>query len=249
MRVVGLVFALLLIAGLALAEDQLILKDGQVITGKIVSVDRRDVRIRTDDGTRRVPRMVIETIRRSDPEPHPGPSRASNETSVELSAWIDLCVRHLESEDAGVRMGAIAALKMAGLRARPALEHSAANSKESVPSAVPRLLAQLDRTYPDQVPKRPGKAGLPVESSFEDVIATLELDEQQVQAIRAAVMSFEEGVTELKETVRSGEIEPTESDEKFSVLRSDLKRELALTLDEVHVRRCLEMLPSGIPEI
>ena len=126
MRLAATALLLLLATGVAVAgEDRLILGDGQVITGTIVTTNRRDVRIETGGETIRVPRVAIESIERGRtvhaPEPPP------RVLTPEAAAWLDLCVEHLQSEDEDVRRGAEAALRVAGALARPVLERAAAD--------------------------------------------------------------------------------------------------------------------------
>jgi len=159
MRLIGSAILLALIAGSAVAEDRLVLTDGQVITGTIVSIDRRDVRIRTDLETLRVPRIVIETMEREDGAQAGSktltPFRAFPAATPELQAWMEVCAEHLGSEDEGVRAGAAAALRVAGPAARAVLEKIVAESEDAPRPVVTRLLDQIDRLEGQTEPSRP----------------------------------------------------------------------------------------------
>ena len=48
--------------GLVTADDKLLLKDGQTVTGKILSVTANDVQIDTGEETVQVPRWAIEKM-------------------------------------------------------------------------------------------------------------------------------------------------------------------------------------------
>jgi hypothetical protein len=251
MRLPTVALLLALAVGLAVAEDTLILKDGQVITGQIVSQDRRDVRIRTGDETRRVPRSVIETIlsegERLEPIATNKPFRTSPDATPELASWVDLCIRHLDSDDAGVRSGAEAALRAAGPAARAAIELVVAERGMESPPAAIRLLTHLD-SLAARAEKRPqDDAGSVGWDRVDMLVRGLALRGDQVPAFRSVVRGFFDGVTELTESVRAGEIEQADADQKFSELRAAVAEGLADVLSEEQVKRCLGMLPQRGP--
>lgn len=130
----------LAVAGTVAAEDRLILKDGQVTTGRIVSETEAEVVIDTGEENVKVPAWAIERIERDESRP----PREEGHSSALLS-WIDVCIETLGSDDEIVRTSAIAALNKVGPAARPALERVTNSGEERVAAIAQRLLYRAKR--------------------------------------------------------------------------------------------------------
>jgi hypothetical protein len=85
MRVTILVGLLLAIAATAAAEDEVLLKDGQKVTGTIVAENEQEIRIRVGDGEYILPRSLIAEVKREkQAEPPPPAEKPAGEDVIKL---------------------------------------------------------------------------------------------------------------------------------------------------------------------
>jgi hypothetical protein len=243
---------LFLVVGSLVAEDRVFLKDGQVISGNLLSMNRDDVQIRTDEETLRVPRLAIDKIERDGlgevqtivPEAEgkpvpPGAGRQDQSPSEELTAWVEICVTHLESEDPRVRSGAELALGLAGPAARKSLEQILAEKGDDAPAGVKRQLNRLLRSeYASRERMR-----APRRDRVEQMAESLELSEEQVAKLTDVFNDYAERRMELARAARVGEIESDAAGAQFESLRESFESDLAVILTEEQLARYRELNP------
>jgi len=248
MRIATLLTVCVLLGGYALAADTLTLKDGQVVTGKILDETETDVRIATDEETMRIPRWAIEKIERDGNEGATGqltgqtadpPARVRREgvgerarpgaaPTAALLAWIDVCIEHLASGDRAVRGSAGAALRSTGAAAKPALEQAASSDNE--------LVAQRARVL----------LGRPATPTFqEDGVGplALALDLTKEQKPKVATI-FEELRAEQREVIAKlgkGEADGNAIKDELAAVRARSDAKLAEVLTEEQMTRYREM--------
>jgi hypothetical protein len=272
MRIVTVTVAVVLAAGLVLAEDKLILRDGQVVTGKILSTSEGDVTIQSGDETMRVPRWAIESIEREDaqgrvstvkptqkirqPPPKqrrgagtrrvpPGPPLAGREfpePTPELLAWVEVCVEHLGSEDEGVRAGARTALRFTGPAARPALESAAAGDGQAATEAG-RVLVYLDGVERRMERRKAQKIAADAATPAARLGEQLGLSEEQVPQFKTIIEDYYDQQTALAQSVRKGELEVADASQRVVELRDELERKLAPLLTEQQMEQLREKMP------
>jgi hypothetical protein len=272
MRIVTAAVVVVLAAGLAVAEDKLILRDGQVVTGKIVSTSEGDVTIRSGDETMRVPRWAIESIEREDAQgrvttlkptqkissqppkkrrgagPRRTPSRPITErefpeSTPELLAWVDVCLQHLGSEDDGVRAGARAALRFTGPAARPALERTAAGGEGKAATEAGRVLVYLDGVERRMEKRKAQKAASDAATPAARLSELLGLSEEQSPQFKAIVEDYYEQQAGLAQSVRAGEIKASDAGRRVAELRNELETKLASLLTEEQMKLYREKMP------
>lgn len=248
MRLVTVVTMVLFLAvGSAAAEDKLFLKDGQIVSGKILSVSQADIQIQTADETMRVPRWAVEKMEREGqeaeqlnatrPTRRTSPDRAETKSSVPvhkvpestpaLLEWVDFCVEKMGSEDDGVRAGAVAALRLAGPAARPALERAAESGSPTVSRDAKRLLSQVER-----VEQRIAEQNRKPKSRNDLVVEGLELNDEQAQAFREVIADYQVKQREISTSLRNGDIDVNEVSVQMKALGDERDEQLAKVLTE-----------------
>lgn len=260
---------LVLAAGMAVAEDKLILKDGQVVIGEILSLSRGDVQIRSGDETIRVPRWAIEKIEREnsagefeavDPadiprraKPRrvlPSPSivnRDVPEATPELLAWVDVCIQRLGSEDDGVSRSAISALRYAGPAARPALEAAAASGDERTVRNAEKVLVHIDRVENRIAEHKSGEGQTPRRSAAM-LSKTLGLSDEQVPAFTAILNDYYREQTALAKSVRRGDTARDDASKSLLELRASFEKKLAGVLTAEQLDQYQKTVPRSGPE-
>lgn len=257
---------LVLAVAMAVAEDRLILKDGQVVTGEIVSLTRGDVQIVSNGETIRVPRWAIEKMEREGAEGKvetldptdiprrarprrvlPSPSivnRDIPETTPALLAWVDVCIRQLASEDEGVSKSAIAALRYVGPAARPALEKAAASSDETTARNAEKVLTHIDRVENRIAEHRRGEA-LTEGRSAETLSKALGLSDEQAPKFKAILEDYYRQQTALARSVRKGDVGRDDAGKRLLELRANVEEKLAKVLTKEQMESYLKTVPRS----
>jgi hypothetical protein len=260
---------LVLAAGMAVAEDKLILKDGQVVTGEILTISRGDVQIRSGDETIRVPRWAIEKIERENTEGEfeavdpadiprrakprrvlPSPSIVNRDlpkATPELLAWVEICIQQLGSEDDGVSKSAISALRHAGPAARPALEAAAASGDERTVRNAEKVLAHIDRIENRIAEYKSGDGQAPRRSA--DMLSkTLGLSDEQIPEFKSLLNDYYREQTALAKSIRKGDTTREDASKSLSTLRADFEKKLAGVLTAEQLDQYLKTVPRSGPE-
>lgn len=262
MRQLAVATVLVLATVTAVAEDKLILKDGQVVTGEIISISRGDVQIRSGGETIRVPRWAIEKMERESDEGQvetlepadipgrgkprrvlPSPSlvnREIPEVTPELLAWVDVCVQKLASQDEGVSKSAIAALRYMGPAARPALEEAAASGDETTARNAEKVLAHIDRVETRIAEQKSGEAQ---RRSAATLSKTLGLSDEQVPQFQAILDDYYRKQTALARSIRKGDVEREDARRQLLQLRADVEEKLAKVLTKEQMKRFVKTVP------
>ncbi len=177
----------------------------------------------------------------------PSPARqVATAPSPELSAWIELCLRHLTSTDEGVKNGAALALRVAGAAARPALEQAAAGSDPGLSAAAQQILARLssppartrEEGYRDTSHRR--------EQAQERLIDSLGPREDQRPKLEAIFGEQERSRADLVRKIRDGELDRTAVPEALEALRRETEEKLAAVLDEAQMESYRQLTrPAG----
>jgi hypothetical protein len=257
---------LVLAAGVAVAEDKLTLKDGQVVTGEIISLSRGDVQILSGGETMRVPRWAIEKIERESAEGKfetvdpadiprrakprrvlPSPSLVNREipqATPDLLAWVDVCIQRLGSQDDGVSKSAIAALRYVGPAARSALEDAAASGDERTARNAEKVLVHIDRIE-NRIAEHRGGEGQPPPSSAATLGKMLGLNDEQVPEFKAILNDHYRKQNALARSVRKGDIERDDAGPRLLELRADLEEKLAQVLTAEQMERYLKTVPRS----
>jgi hypothetical protein len=264
MRQLAVVTFLVLATVTAVAEDKLVLKDGQVVTGEIISVSRGDVQIRSGGETIRVPRWAIEKMEREGTEGQvetlepadiprrgkprrvlPSPSLVNRdipEATPEVLAWVDVCIQKLASQDEGVSKSAIAALRYLGPTARPALEEAAAGDDETTARNAEKVLAHIDRVEARIAEQKSGE-GQNRRRSAATLSKTLGLSDEQVPEFKAILDDHYRKQTALARSVRKGDVERDDANRQLVQLRADVEEKLAKVLTKEQMERFVKTVP------
>jgi len=247
MRFVTIAVVVLLAVGVAVAEDKLILKDGQVVTGKILAESGSDIQIETAEETIRVPLWAIEKIqreKRSAPSrgaPRRGgtrniPVKSSPEATPEMLKWVDTCVEQLGSKDDGVRAGAAAALRAAGGTAAAALERASKSDDPVMARDSKRLLAQVQRIE-DRIATRK-RASM---SKIDIMVESLELDDDEAATFTDIIGEFQLKQRDLTVSIRSGKVDVADAADRMDALNEERNQKLSAALTTEQMDKYLEL--------
>jgi len=253
MRLVTIVVVVLLVAGLAVAEDKLLLKDGQVVTGKILAETGSDVQIETPEETIRVPLWAIEKIERDKraastsgssalerTAPQRGntrriPVRSSPEATPEMLKWVETCIGQLGSRDEGVRAGAAAALRAAGGAAAAALEKATKSDDPIVARDSKRLLTQVNRIEGRIATQK--RASM---SKLDLMVESLELGKDEAATFRGIIEEFQLRQRDLTVSIRSGKVDVADAADRMDALDEERNQKLSAALTAEQMDKYLE---------
>jgi len=261
MRLAPVAVAFVLVAGGAHAEDKLVLKDGQVVAGKIVAENDMEVRILSNDKTTAVPKSTLKSIERDGKVELLAQStttrapraaaesgarpRGAPEATPELLKWIDVCVQHLGSADAGVRQGATVALRAAGPAAKPALEKAQHSDNAQVAQLASSVLSQLSRPGAPAEARRPrgGRLGPggPGTSSVDALMKQLGLSAEQQPKVEGIFDQHATAQEEVSKSAREGKIPKEEAKAKITALRAETEGKLAKVLTPEQMKKYKEL--------
>ncbi len=243
---------LVLVVGFAVAEDKVTLKDGKVMTGKVISVTVIDIQIEKDGEKVRVPRAAIDRVerdgvlldldaanasaRRTSRPSRPLPRSRTHKATPALLAWIDVCAGQLAADDEGVRAGATAALLAAGKVAIPALER-AVETDDRTASTAKRILAQIERKEQRMAPPAPkARAAMTPAERHALIGGALKLTAEQEPKYKMIMDDYRQKQAGLRQSIRSGEVEISQAGEKTASLRDEVDKKLAEVLTAEQLR-------------
>ena len=232
MNRIAIVVLLALGAGSAVAQDKVVLKDGKVVEGKVLSENGNDLRVRTSDETMVIPAWAVERVEKKN-------SAGADEATPALLEWIDLLIVHLGSEDGGVQQGATLALRAAGAAAHPALEKAAAGENERVAERAETILGMTQRRGPKR--ERPRKREAPPATMTERILSRLDLDDSQLQKVTEVLESHERRKRDLIASLREGKVPREKTGEQLQALNEKVDGELAEVLTEEQLKRYREL--------
>lgn len=238
---------LLLAMSIVAAEDKLLLKDGQTVTGKILTVTANDVQIDTGEEKIRVPRWAIEKIDRGGSEVRSAsgtrsrrgargkfniPHRQRLESTPALDSWIDVLVKKLGSADAGVQTTASAALRAAGPAARDAVERAAASNNEQVARQAKRILSNIDfvveqQSRDDGSPHDRDRIG--------NLMTAVKVTDEQAPEFQRIMSGFYAQQDEIAASIRRRHTSVADGGKQIQKLRSEVDTKLATILTETQM--------------
>ena len=249
---VALMFSLSV--GLAVAEDRLTLKDGQVVTGKIIAVTATDVQIKTTEETMRVPVWAIDKMERDgrlvDPsgrsvgkkpnrkkqkrKPPPPPPVRSPEATEPLLEWIDVCIAALGSDDLGVRNAATAAVMSTGTAARPALEKAVADNNPVVARDAKRMLSRIEH-----IEARAEERRLATMTRTDRMVESLGLDKQEATSFESILTEFQRKQRDVALSMRRGTVDVSDGPKRMAALDTERDKKLAKLLTDAQMSNYL----------
>ena len=257
MRFAAALTTLLLVAGFAVAEDKVTLKDGKVMTGEVLSVTKKDIQIQMDGEKVRVPRGAVDKVERdgvlldldaanarrtSRPARPPRPLRTYEATPA-LLAWLDVCAVQLAADDEGIRAGATAALLLVGKVAIPALQ-KASESDDRIAPIAKRILAQIDRREQGMAPAGPRvTAAVTQAERLASFGEALKLTREQAPKFKLIMDDYQRKQSELRQSIRSGEVQVSQAVETTASLRDEVDKKLAEVLTEEQLRNYKKLTP------
>ena len=250
---------LVLVVGLAVAEDKVTLKDGKVMTGEVISVTTIDIQMQTGGEKVRVPRGAVDKVerdgvlldldaananaRRINRPSRPLPRSRTYEATPALLAWIEVCAGQLAADDEGVRAGATAALLTAGKVAIPVLER-VVESDDLIGPTAKRVLAQIERKEQRMMPPAPKAAAAMTKGERDTLIGeALKLTAEQEPKYKMIMDDFRRKQSDLRQSIRSGVVEIDQAGEKTTSLRDELDKQLAEVLTAEQMRNFTRFTP------
>ena len=259
MRFAAALAALLLVVGFAVAEDKVTLKDGKVMAGEVLSINKNDIQIQTNGEKVRVPRAAIDKVERdgvvldldaanarrtSRPARPLGPLPRSRtfEATPALLAWLDVCAAQLAADDEGVQAGATAALLSAGKVAIPVLE-KASESDQRIALMAKRVLAQIERREQRMGPPV-AKVKAPL-TQAERLASNLKLTPEQEPKFQLIMDDYQRKQSELRLSVRNGSVQMSQAGETSASLRDEVDKKLAEVLTQEQLRHYKKLTPRG----
>jgi len=239
--------------GLATAEDKLLLKDGQTVTGKILSVTANDVQINTGEETVRVPRWAIETMEREGAKTEVGetakksgrrriPTRAKVESTPELNAWIDTLVEKLASEDEGVRLTAGFALRSAGATAYDAVKGASEGDNENAATAAKRILSHIDFVTEQQIR---AQASVHERDNVGELMTKVGVTAEQAPLFEKTLTEFYEEQSALAAAIRAREVPADEGGKQLRELRASVDSKVATILTDQQMKVYRSSIPRA----
>jgi hypothetical protein len=266
MRLAAALSTLVLVVGFAVAEDKVVLKDGRVMIGKILSVTQNDIQIEMDGEKARVPRAAIDKVERDgvlldldavnrNPDrpgrparpPKPVPRSRVYEATPALLTWLDLCAAQLAADDEGVRASVTAALISAGKVAFPALKTASENDDRIVTIAA-RIRAQIERKEQRMAPPAPrANAATSQAERIASLGKALKLTDAQEPKFTVIMDDYRRMQSELRQSIRSGDVEMIQAGEKSTALRIEAEKQLAevLTAEQMQTYKRLHPRPES----
>ena len=239
--------------GLVTAEDKLLLKDGQTVTGEILSVTANDVQIDTGEETMRVPRWAIEKMERegataentnssSKRSRRKLPTRAKVEPTPELNAWIETLVEKLGSDDDGVRLTAGFALRSAGATAYDAVKGASESDNEHAVTAAKRILSHIDFVTEQEVRSQ---ASIHERDNVGELITKVGVTAEQAPLFEKTLTEFYEEQSELAASIRARKIPAEEGGKQLRELRAAVDTKVATILTDEQMKIYRSSIPRS----
>lgn len=242
--------------GFVVAADKLLLKDGQTVTGKILSLTANDVQIQTETETIRVPRWAIDKIEREggdDPRAasrapqgtaraaqHDLPHRIEFESTPALEAWIATLVEQLASTDNGVRSTAAAALRAAGPVARDAVQGAAEGDNQNVARIAKRVLTHIDFG----IEQKSAATGSPHDRDHVgELMAAMKVTDEQTPRFKEVMSEFYTEQSEIAAAIRDKELSVADGGKQIKDLRAGIESTLATILTEEQLQIFAQQVP------
>jgi len=239
--------------GWVAADDKLLLKDGQTVTGKILSVTANDVKIDTGKETVRVPRWAIEKMERegataesanssSKRGRHKIPTRAKLEPTPELNAWIETLVEKLGSDDEGVRLTAGFALRSAGATAYDAVKGASESDNEQAATAAKRILSHIDFVTEQQARSQ---SSIHERDNVGDLMTKVGVTAEQAPLFEKTLTEFYEQQSELAAAIRARQIPAEEGGKQLRELRAGVDTKVASMLTDQQMKVYRTSIPRA----
>jgi Spy/CpxP family protein refolding chaperone len=223
MRLAAVAFATILVAGVAVADD----KAPTAATPAATPA--------------RAPRAAAESAGH-------GSARVAPESTAEFMKWVDLCVQHLGSSDAGVHQGAHVALRAAGSAAKPALEKAAAGDNPKIAQSAKSLLDQLAAPPPHVAegghhgrPGAPPRGGQPGAA----IVRQLGLSSEQQPKVTEILGAQEKAQQEIAKNARDGKMPKDEAKGKIAAVRADTEKKLSAALTAEPLKKYKDLSPTA----
>ena len=166
----------------------------------------------------------------------PNAGRPDSQPTEEFTAWVELCIAHLDSSDSRVRSGAEMALRVAGPAALKSLERILADQGDDAPAGVKRQLNLLLRS---EYASRERIRG-PRRDRVAEMAEAMELNEEQATKLKAVLNDYAGRRLELARAARLGEIESGAASAQFETLRESFESDLASILTAEQLARYRE---------